>query len=68
MDDKRKADLMHLINDLHDLARDYGHARGNNAAYRMARNKAGMYFAETFTAAAKADAAYAALVEFIAEL
>ena len=68
MTDKQKADLIRLINDLHDFARDYGHARGNNAAYRMAKNKAGMYFANAIDAAAKADAAYDHVLQAIANI
>ena len=68
MTDKQKADLIRLINELHDRARDYGHARGNNAAYRMAKNKSGMYFADAMGAAMKADAAFNNIVDYISDL
>ena len=68
MTDKQKAELLHLINDLHDHARDYGHARGNNTAYRMAKSKNGLYFADAIGAAAKADAAFDNLISYISNL
>ena len=68
MTDKQKSDLIHLISELHDLARDYGHARGNNAAFRLAKNKAGMFYADAIGAAAKADAAFDNVVTYISNL
>ena len=68
MTDKEKAELLKLINELHDHARDYGHARGNNAAYRMAKNKAGMFYCDSINAAAKADVAFDNVVTFISNL
>ena len=68
MTDREKAELLMLINELHDHARDYGHARGNNAAFRLAKNKAGMFYADAIEAAAKADAAFDNVVTYISNL
>jgi hypothetical protein len=68
MTDKEKSELLKLISALHDHARDYGHARGNNDAYHMAKNKAGMIYADAIDAAARADAALDNVVVFIATL
>lgn len=68
MTDREKSELLRLINDLHDHARDYGHARGNNAAFRLAKNKAGMFYADAIGAAAKADAAFDNIVTYISNL
>ena len=65
MTDEQKATLLQLINDVHDSARDYGHARGNNDAYHLAKSKKGLYFADAIGAAMKADAALDNLVDYI---